>query len=87
MTGDLIHLAAGTQVPIAACAADHFLRDPLDLLSNSLDFLFGCLPAERWHPMPSLRKPDKQEVFRHLGSFVTPGNSGGSPSRLSSQEP
>jgi len=86
MTSDLIHLAAGAKVPIAACAANHFLRDTLDLLRNSLDFLFGCLPAERWHSMTSLGSPIKQETFRSLTRLGSSGNSGTPASRLSSQE-
>jgi hypothetical protein len=86
MTSDLIYLAAGAKVPIATYAADHFLRDTLDLLSNSLDFLFGCLPAERWHSMPSLGSPIKQEAFRFWTQLGSSGNSGTPASRLSSQE-
>jgi hypothetical protein len=86
LTSDLVHLAAGAKVPIARCTADHFLRDTLDLLSDSLDFLLGCLSAERWHQMPSLRIPIKQEPFRDPSTSFSASNSGGPAFRLSSQE-
>jgi len=53
MARDLIHLSSCPKIAVACGAACDFLRDALDLLSNSLDFLFGCLPAERCHPIPS----------------------------------
>ena len=86
MTSDLVYLAAGAKVPIARCTADHFLRDTLDLLPDSLDFLFGCLPAERWNQMPSLRISIKQEPFRNPSTPFWASNSGGPAFRLSSQE-
>jgi hypothetical protein len=63
MARHLIDLASRAKLAVACRAAGDFLADAFDLLANSLDFLFGCLPAERGHPIPSLGSPIKQELF------------------------
>ena len=78
VAGDLVHFPLCAQVGVARRTPRDFLRDTLDLLSDSLGFLFCCLPAECWHPLPSLEGLIKQEPFR--------SNARGVPSRLSSQE-
>jgi len=86
MTRYLICFAFGPQLPVARRAAGNFLRHTFDLLSDSLYFLFGCLPAERCHALSSLRSPDKQEVFRFVTRLRSTGNASDGHRRLSSQE-
>jgi hypothetical protein len=85
MTRYLICFAPGTQLPVARRAAGNFLRHTLDLLSDSLYFLFGCLPAERCHALSSLRSL-KQEVFRFVTFIRRTGNASDGRRRLSSKE-
>jgi hypothetical protein len=59
------------------------LCDAFDLLSDSLNFLFGCLSAERGHPIPSLSSYWKQETFPRLHRR---GNALPPKSRLRRQE-
>jgi hypothetical protein len=54
VTRHLICFAFGPQLSVARRAAGNFLRHTLNLLPDSLYFLFGCLPAERCHALSSL---------------------------------
>lgn len=86
MTRYLICFAFRPQLPVARRAARNFLRHTFDLLSNSLYFLFGCLPSERRHALSSLRRPVKQEVFRFGISIRGTGNANDRHHRLSTKE-
>jgi hypothetical protein len=86
MTRYLIRFALGPHLSVARRAAGNFLRHTFDLLSDSLHFLFGCLPAERCHALSSLRSPVKQEVFRFVTSLRLTGNASGRRNRLSTKE-
>ncbi len=86
MTRYLICFAPGPQLSVARRAACNFLRYTFNLLSDSLYFLFGCLPAERCHALSSLRSPGKQEVFRFVTSISVMGNASDRRRRLSSKE-
>jgi hypothetical protein len=86
VTRNLIQFALGPELTIARRAAGNLLRHALDLLSDSLDFLCGCLPAKRCHALSSLEAPVKQEVFRFATSSGATGNSSDGPRRLSCQE-
>jgi len=83
VAGDLVHFPLRAQVGVARRTPRDFLRDTLDLLSDSLDFLFCCLSAECWHPKSSLEGLIKQEPFPRGRPLDNPN-----PllSRLSSQE-
>ena len=83
---ELVALAPGAHVAVARRAADDLLRHTLDLLSDSLNFLLGCLSAERSHRIPSLAGIEKQELFRQIHGFSGSGNAGVAPSRLTEQE-
>jgi len=63
MARNLVRLSTSPKVAVTRGAARDFLRHALDLLPDSLDFLFGCLPAERCHSLSSLQIPSKQETF------------------------
>jgi hypothetical protein len=86
MTRYLIRFAFGPHLPVARRAAGNFLRHTLDLLSDSLHFLFGCLPAERRHALSSLRSAVKQEAFRFVTFLRLTGNASGHRRRLSTKE-
>jgi hypothetical protein len=86
MTRYLVCFASGPQLSVARRAAGNFLRHTLNLLSNSLYFLFGCLPAERCHALSSLRSAVKQEVFRFVTTIIVAGNASDRRFRLSSKE-
>jgi hypothetical protein len=86
MTRYLVCLAPGPQISVARRAAGYFLRHTLNFLSDSLYFLFGCLPAERCHALSSLRTSVKQEVFRFFTTVSVAGNAGHRHRRLSSKE-
>jgi len=86
MTRYLIGFALGPHLSVARRAAGNFLRHTLDLLSDSLHFLFGCLPAERCHALSSLRSAVKQELFRFVTSLLLAGNANGRRRRLSTKE-
>jgi hypothetical protein len=86
MTRYLICFAPGPQLSVARRAAGHFLRYTFNLLSDSLYFLFGCLPAERCHVLSSMRSPVKQEVFRLVTFISLTGNASDRRRRLSSKE-
>jgi hypothetical protein len=86
MTRYLICFALGPQLSVARRAAGGFLHHTLNLLSDSLDLLFGCLPTERCHALSSLRSLVKQEVFRFVTSISVTGNASDRRRRLSSKE-
>lgn len=86
MTRNLIDLAFGAQVAITSRATRNLLGDALDLLSDSLDFLFRSLATHRSHAFSSLDTSAKQEMFRFVTCLSVPGNANGRLHRLSSQE-
>jgi hypothetical protein len=86
MTRNLIDLAFGAQVAITRRAARNLLGDALDLLSDSLDFLFRSLATHRSHAVSSLGTSVKQEMFRFVTCLCVTGNANNGWCRLSSQE-
>jgi hypothetical protein len=86
MTRYLVCLALGPQLSVARRATGNFLRHTLNLLSDSLYFLFGCLPTERRHAISSLRTSVKQEVFRSVTAASVTGNASDHHRRLSSKK-